>query len=56
MPDERPVVYVHTDHNPDDVRTFYEIPDALAERLRRGCPDDWTMTRCIAEGALADAD
>jgi hypothetical protein len=32
--DERPHVYVHTDYNPDDVRTFYEIPEALVEQVR----------------------
>jgi hypothetical protein len=32
--DPRPVVYVHTDHSPDAVRTFYEIPDALVQRIR----------------------
>lgn len=27
-------VFVATDHNPDRVRTYYEIPDAVAERVR----------------------
>jgi hypothetical protein len=33
--DARPIIYVHTDHNPDAVRTFYEIPDVLVQEVRK---------------------
>ena len=45
---DRPVLFVHTDHNPDEVRTFYELPDSLIDLLRG--PDD---SRTVAQ-ALAD--
>lgn len=45
---ERPVIYVHTDHNADPVRSFYEIPDALAALVRRG-DERRTFTECLAD-------
>lgn len=48
MPDNRPTVYVNADHNPDDVRCFYEIPEALAKRI---LPNN---DRRTFAGALAD--
>lgn len=46
--DDRPTIHVHTDHSPDKVRTFYEIPDAIARRLQ---PDGDTRTfvQCLAD-------
>lgn len=29
--DDRPMLFVHTDYSPDEVRCFYEIPDALVQ-------------------------
>lgn len=37
--DPRDVVYVHTDHNPDEVRTFYEVPEVIAVQVMAGNPD-----------------
>jgi hypothetical protein len=45
---ERPVVQVHTDHNPDPVRCFYEIPDAVARRLQPD-GDKRTFVQCLAD-------
>ena len=42
------VVYVHTDHNPDEVRSFYEIPDALA-RLVQPTGDRRTFAQALAD-------
>lgn len=46
--DDRPQIIVHTDHNPDGVRSFYEIPDATARLLQ---PDDdrRTFVQCLAD-------
>jgi hypothetical protein len=57
------VIYVHTDHNADAVRTFYEIPDTLAQKVRKfACLDSWdvesdprTFTQALAD-ALGAAD
>lgn len=44
-------VYVHADHNPDDVPVFYEVPSALAEAIQpKG--DRRTFVECLA--ALID--
>jgi hypothetical protein len=31
--DTAPCVFVHADYNEDEVRTFYEVPEAVAERV-----------------------
>lgn len=54
------VVYVHAEYNPDEVRTFYEIPDSLAQevRLRRrlsSWPRDVESDPRTFAQALADA-
>lgn len=46
--DERSTVHVHTDHNPDSVRVFYEVPDALAKRIQPA-GDRRTFTQCLAD-------
>jgi hypothetical protein len=44
MPDDdRPCLYVAAVHNEDDVRTFYEIPAALARQVQ---PADAYETFC----------
>lgn len=44
----RPQVHVHTDDNPDEVRCFYEVPDALARRIQpQG--DRRTFAQCLAD-------
>lgn len=40
-------IFVHTDHNPDPVRSFYEIPDELA-RLVQPEGDPETFAQCLA--------
>lgn len=48
MTDKRPKVFVHTDHNADAVRSFYEIPKALADHIQvEG--DARTFTQCLAD-------
>lgn len=47
--DTRPHVYVHTDHNPDDVRVFYEVPDVIVEALQQGTPDHFTFAQVLAD-------
>jgi hypothetical protein len=49
--DDRPQVHVDTDSNPDAVRAFYEIPDAVAQRIRStGPPEDKrTFVRALIE-------
>jgi hypothetical protein len=47
--DQRPCVYVHTDHNADDVRVFYEIPEALAQAVRNREDDPRTFTQALAD-------
>jgi hypothetical protein len=46
--DDRPVIVVHTDHNPDKVRSFYEIPDALAQMIQPD-GDSRTLAQCLAD-------
>lgn len=48
MSPPRPIVYVHTDHNADDVRTFYEVPEILARRLQPE-DDERTFTQALAD-------
>jgi len=48
-----PTVYVFCDYNPDEVKMFYEIPDALAE-LIQPADSSWTFTECLA--LLVDLD
>ena len=56
----RPQLFVHSDYSPDDVRTFYEIPDAIAEQVRPGPDDARTFAQALAdlvtarEQAIAD--
>ena len=45
---ERPEVVVYTDHNPDEIRVFYEIPDAVA-RLVQPSGDLRTFVQCVAD-------
>lgn len=45
---DRPRVYVHNDHNDDPVRTFYEIPDALAQRIWDAQPHAQVFTQALA--------
>lgn len=32
-------VFVHANYNADDVRTFYEIPETVVERVRAAAPE-----------------
>jgi hypothetical protein len=41
-------IYVHTDHNPDKVVSFYEIPDEVA-RLVQPEGDRRTFVQCLAD-------
>ena len=52
MNDDRPQLIVHTDHNPDEIRSFYEIPDAIA-RLVQSTGDQRTFAQCLADLAVA---
>lgn len=45
---ERPQIFVHTDHNPDEIRTFYEVPDAIARRIQP-YSDRRTFAQCLAD-------
>lgn len=45
---KRPRVHVETDHNPDEVRGFYEIPDALAQMVRPE-GESRTFAQCLAD-------
>lgn len=45
---ERPRIFVHTDHNPDLVSSFYEIPDAIARRIQPP-GDRRTFAQCLAD-------
>jgi hypothetical protein len=46
MEDQRPHIYVHDDSSADGARTFYEIPDEVAERVRSIDPDR-TFVECL---------
>lgn len=46
--DQRPVVYVHNDYSPDDVRIFYEVPEAIARRIQPA-NDRRTFAKCLAD-------
>lgn len=48
---ERGELYVHTDHNPDEVRVFYEVPDAVAA-LIRPAGDPRTFAQALADLAI----
>ena len=51
--DERPHVYVHADYNPDDIRTFYEVPQALSDRIQ---PEGERRTFAACLAALIEGD
>lgn len=46
--DTRPVLMVHADHSADDVRAFYEIPEAVT-RLVQPEGDRRTFAQCLAD-------
>lgn len=49
MTDDRPQLHVDHDFNPDEVRMFYEIPDALAAEIRTAAGDEsLTLVESIA--------
>lgn len=45
---KRSHVYVHADYNPDEVRTFYEVPRALATRIQAD-GERRTFVECLAD-------
>lgn len=45
--DDPPHVYVHCDYNPDEIKTFYEVPDALVEMVRPA-ESRLTFVECLA--------
>lgn len=42
-----PNVYIHCDYNPDEIKRFYEIPDALVEAIRPA-ESRLTFAECLA--------
>lgn len=46
--DERPQIHIHTDHNADDIRTFYEIPRVIAEAIQPE-GESRTFAQCLAD-------
>lgn len=48
MASERARIYVETDHNADDVRSFFEVPEALVRRFWAEA-DDRTFTQALAD-------
>ncbi len=46
--DDVPTCYVHCLYNPDEVKTFYEIPDALSD-LIKGTNTELSFTECLAQ-------
>jgi len=52
--DKRPQVIVHTDHNPDEVRSFYEVPGALVNLIRPS-DDERTFVQALADLVHAES-
>ncbi len=45
--DAIPTIHVFCDYNPDEVKMFYEIPDALGKLIQSN-DSDLTFTECLA--------
>lgn len=42
-----PTIYVSCNYNPDEVKIFYEVPDALAEMIR-SVDAELTFVECLS--------
>ena len=54
MSDDRPQIFVYTDHNADEIRSFYEIPSVVA-RLVQPEGEPRTFAQCLADLVSAKA-
>jgi phosphate/sulfate permease len=46
--DDRTQMYIHCDYNQDDIRSFYEVPDALRDLVKAHDPDR-TFAECLSD-------